>query len=863
MQRWTISAKWLPVTLSILMTISILAACRPVNAPRALPAGSAAAAAAPEVAGVAPTPVPAQDWARIQAAGHLVVGTAADYAPFEFYNADFELDGFDVALLRAIGAKLGIDVTFKDIAFEGIPAALDVGQIDVAVAAITMTPERTAVVDFSIPYFASQEGYLVRPTAQTGSITSLESLSDQRIGVQRGTTYETWLRQLLVEPGILSAQNLIVYTTIDEAVADLQQDRIDIIVTDLPAAQSLARANNLKLITKGLFDQQYALAVRTGSDELRSQLDRALAELQKDGTVARLAKQYLDLEPDQLVLPAATSQTGGQTTPAKAAPACLDSLAFVQDLTLPDQDMASPAVTVPGQSFTKSWRVQNTGTCPWTTAYALRFAYGNAPGASMGGQPVAITQTVPAGGTYDFTVDLVAPIASGVYQGFWQLHNAAGEAFGESLHVGIQVAGAPTPTPAPTQTPVPGIAFSADTSNIQQGKPVTLSWAVQDAKAVYFYIAGQDWKDKTVEATGSATDIPATTTTYQLRVVRNDGQEETRDVTVYVEPVPGLPQIDNFSVAPEGEVTIGQCLSLNWQISGNVEKVSLFRDKDPIWDNAPVEGTFEDCPKQPGSYTYAIGASGTGGVNYSVVSVDVVAGKATPVPPGPAIDRFSVLPEAVEVNGCVEAKWTVGGDVTTIRVLRDDVVLLDNAPRTGSGSDCLTEAGSHRYRLEATNDQGQQASAEVLVTVGASTPTPTAIPPTPLPPIAGEAAAGDAAQIVGQALILISYRDVTGALTPPLTGTKITAKFEQDGQLSGFAGCNTYTSSYQAGSNQSLTLGPIATTMKSCTEPIGIMDQEAHYLNSLQTAASFKTEVGQLTLQDGAGNPVAIFVANQ
>jgi heat shock protein HslJ len=525
--------------------------------------------------------------------------------------------------------------------------------------------------------------------------------------------------------------------------------------------------------------------------------------------------------------------------------------------------MAAPAVMVPGQQFTKSWRVQNIGTCPWTSNYGLSFVYGNAPGASMGGQPVVLTQTVPAGATVDLTANLVAPIAPGVYQGVWQMHNAAGNAFGESLTVGIQVAGAPTPTPAPTQTPVPGIAFSASVENIQQGKPVTLTWDVQDAKAVYFYIAGQDWQDKAVEAGGSAADIPAATTTYQLRVVRDDGQEEVRSLTVYVEPAPELPQITYFAVAPAGQIILGQCLNLGWQINGDVAQVSLFRNKETIWESAPVEGALDDCPPQTGSYEYAVGVRGSGGINYRMLNVNVVAVNATPVPAAPAIDLFSVLPEQVELNGCVEAKWTVGGDVTSIRVLRDDVVLLDSAPQTGSGSDCLAEAGRHVYRLEATNDQGLQATMEAPITVGEPSSTPTPVPPAPATPAAAAPSAGAVAEIVGQELILISYRDATGSLTPPLTGTKITAKFEQDGRLSGFAGCNNYNSSYQVGEKQSLTIAPLATTLMSCQEPIGIMDQEAHYLNSLQTAAAYSAEVGQLTLHDGAGNPVVLFVAGQ
>jgi Ethanolamine utilization protein EutJ (predicted chaperonin) len=75
----------------------------------------------------------------------------------------------------------------------------------------------------------------------------------------------------------------------------------------------------------------------------------------------------------------------------------------------------------------------------------------------------------------------------------------------------------------------------------------------------------------------------------------------------------------------------------------------------------------------------------------------------------PVIDTFAVSPEAVAVNECVVVSWNVGGDVKTIQILRDDAVILDGAPTTGSGQNCLTEAGSYRFSLVATSSTGQSS----------------------------------------------------------------------------------------------------------------------------------------------------------
>ena len=99
-----------------------------------------------------PTPVP-DDWSRIQDAGKIVFGTAADYPPFEYYNSKFELDGFDIALAKAIGEQLGLEVQFKDYAFDGLVDAVHLGAVDGGIAAISVTPDRQQQVDFSNLYY--------------------------------------------------------------------------------------------------------------------------------------------------------------------------------------------------------------------------------------------------------------------------------------------------------------------------------------------------------------------------------------------------------------------------------------------------------------------------------------------------------------------------------------------------------------------------------------------------------------------------------------------------------------------------------------------------------------------------------------
>jgi hypothetical protein len=149
-------------------------------------------------------------------------------------------------------------------------------------------------------------------------------------------------------------------------------------------------------------------------------------------------------------VPPQPSPTPEPTTVAE----CTDKASFVSDVTIPDNTRL-----LPGQSFVKTWRLRNDGTCTWTTDYALVFAGGDRLG---GPTAIPLPQSVPPGHTVDLSVMLTAPAGNGTYKGKWQLRNAEGRLFGvgkdanNPFWVRIVVAPAPQPTAVPaTATPAP------------------------------------------------------------------------------------------------------------------------------------------------------------------------------------------------------------------------------------------------------------------------------------------------------------------------------------------------------------------------------------------------------------------------
>lgn len=121
-----------------------------------------------------------------------------------------------------------------------------------------------------------------------------------------------------------------------------------------------------------------------------------------------------------------------------------DTSAFVSDVTIPDGTELTP-----GASFTKTWLIQNTGTCTWSTSYSIKFVSGSA----MSGSTTALDESVSPGGQVSISVEMVAPSTAGNYTGYWIMRNASGTTFGQSIYVQIVVTNdASTVTPTPTAT---------------------------------------------------------------------------------------------------------------------------------------------------------------------------------------------------------------------------------------------------------------------------------------------------------------------------------------------------------------------------------------------------------------------------
>mgnify|MGYP000426790760 CR=1 FL=1 len=244
-----------------------------------------AAVVAPAPAASAPAPAPTRVY---------VVGTDAAYAPFESQNEKGEIVGFDIDVVKAIAAKAGIEVKFVNTPWEGIFNALNQGDRDLLVSAVTITDERKQTMDFSAPYFDAQQLIAVKKDSMIANFNDLKKL---KVGVQNGTTGDEVITKL---QGKESA-NIKRFESTPLALKELEGGGVDAVVADNGVVIHYV-ANNPGGKFKTVSDQdfvpeQYGIALKKGNTELQTKLNKGLADLKADGSYDKIYAQYFGAPP--------------------------------------------------------------------------------------------------------------------------------------------------------------------------------------------------------------------------------------------------------------------------------------------------------------------------------------------------------------------------------------------------------------------------------------------------------------------------------------------------------------------------------------------------------------------------------------
>lgn len=225
--------------------------------------------------------------------GTLTVCSDIPYPPFEVEDADAPsgYSGFDMDIMQAVADGLELELSVQDVGFDPLAsgAPLVSGQCDVGASAMTITEERKANIDFSDPYYDSLQSLLVPPGSD---ITSIEDLSGKSVGVQTGTTGQSY-----AEENAPADADKPDFPSDGELWPALQAGSIDAILQDLPVNLEHAKTEGYEVVEQYETDEQYGFAFAKGEKTaLLEAVNEQLTTMRDDGTYQQIYDSYFSTD---------------------------------------------------------------------------------------------------------------------------------------------------------------------------------------------------------------------------------------------------------------------------------------------------------------------------------------------------------------------------------------------------------------------------------------------------------------------------------------------------------------------------------------------------------------------------------------
>jgi ABC-type amino acid transport substrate-binding protein len=225
----------------------------------------------------------------------LTIGSDIPYPPFE-QGRPGHYTGFDIELIGAIAEKIGRTPEVQDTSFETIFRDVQQGKFEAVISAATITEEREQAVDFSNPYYLSEQAVLVK---EGSPIKSLEELEGKTVAVQQGTTGQELAKEKI------GGAEIRPFPEGPDAVNALKAGTVEGVVIDAPVAQNaVEKSGGVEIAEKVPTEEEYGIAVAQGNTELLEEINKGLKEVEEDGTYKTIYEKWFHLEPPKAIFSA-------------------------------------------------------------------------------------------------------------------------------------------------------------------------------------------------------------------------------------------------------------------------------------------------------------------------------------------------------------------------------------------------------------------------------------------------------------------------------------------------------------------------------------------------------------------------------
>jgi ABC-type amino acid transport substrate-binding protein len=231
---------------------------------------------------------------KIKETGKIILGTSADYAPYEFHkmiDGEDHIVGFDIEIAKEIAKGLGAELDIKEIAFDGLLAALQLGKVDFVIAGMTPDEERKKEVDFTKIYYMAQQGVVIR-AEDADKIKTIEDLNGKKVGAQRGAIQEDIAREQITGAEVKALAK------VPDLVLELEHGKIDAIVMELPVANEYIKRNTKLALSEVQVEDDTggsAVAIAKGNEDLVEKMNEILDALIAEGKIDQFVAEAIEM----------------------------------------------------------------------------------------------------------------------------------------------------------------------------------------------------------------------------------------------------------------------------------------------------------------------------------------------------------------------------------------------------------------------------------------------------------------------------------------------------------------------------------------------------------------------------------------
>lgn len=222
--------------------------------------------------------------AKIKESGKLILGTCADYPPYEFHkivNGKDEIVGLDIEIAKEMAKELGVKLEIKDMGFDGLIPSLKTGKIDLIISGMTPNEKRAKEVDFSKVYYKAVQKVLIRKEDKA-KYKSVADLEGKKVGAQTSSIQEEIANKEVKDAKVSSLSK------VTELVLALKTKKVDAVIVEGPVAKAYADKNNEIMIsdmTVGDPDEGSAIAVKKGNSDMVEALNKVIDKLNKEDKI--------------------------------------------------------------------------------------------------------------------------------------------------------------------------------------------------------------------------------------------------------------------------------------------------------------------------------------------------------------------------------------------------------------------------------------------------------------------------------------------------------------------------------------------------------------------------------------------------